>query len=171
MQAARCPTDELSLTNCAVVSEKDLQSGQWVVIIACSSFAQLLYNHFPIYPNAHPSTHLIAHIICPECHGKKSDMRLVVCDHCEKKMTFKSFSFSLKSLKLFVIASNNHSYEHLLIWSQISEQEGASELKSQTVMHQTKTVRGKTVIPSFDISYMEVDHYARWLMHVDLAAW
>ncbi|KAM7372648.1 hypothetical protein PAMP_009801 [Pampus punctatissimus] len=27
MQAARCPTDELSLTNCAVVSEKDLQSG------------------------------------------------------------------------------------------------------------------------------------------------
>lgn len=28
MQAARCPTDELSLTNCAVVSEKDLQSGQ-----------------------------------------------------------------------------------------------------------------------------------------------
>ena len=33
MQAARCPTDELSLTNCAVVSEKDLQSGQWVVIV------------------------------------------------------------------------------------------------------------------------------------------
>lgn len=28
MLAARCPTDELSLTNCAVVSEKDLQSGQ-----------------------------------------------------------------------------------------------------------------------------------------------
>lgn len=28
MQAGRCPTDELSLTNCAVVSEKDLQSGQ-----------------------------------------------------------------------------------------------------------------------------------------------
>uniref|UniRef100_A0AAY5EG33 Secreted protein n=1 Tax=Electrophorus electricus TaxID=8005 RepID=A0AAY5EG33_ELEEL len=25
MQAARCPTDELSLTNCAVVSEKDLK--------------------------------------------------------------------------------------------------------------------------------------------------
>ncbi|KAG5855115.1 hypothetical protein ANANG_G00045520 [Anguilla anguilla] len=32
MQAARCPTDELSLTNCAVVSEKDLQSGQHVVV-------------------------------------------------------------------------------------------------------------------------------------------
>ncbi|KAJ7399695.1 Vesicular-fusion protein sec18 [Pitangus sulphuratus] len=28
MQAARCPTDELSLTNCAVVNEKDFQSGQ-----------------------------------------------------------------------------------------------------------------------------------------------
>ncbi|KAK7940211.1 hypothetical protein WMY93_003537 [Mugilogobius chulae] len=32
MQAARCPTDELSLTNCAVVSEKDLQSGQHVSV-------------------------------------------------------------------------------------------------------------------------------------------
>ncbi|XP_068119503.1 vesicle-fusing ATPase isoform X1 [Hyperolius riggenbachi] len=30
MHAARCPTDELSLTNCAVVSEKDFQSGQQV---------------------------------------------------------------------------------------------------------------------------------------------
>uniref|UniRef100_A0A3Q4HQJ1 Vesicle-fusing ATPase n=1 Tax=Neolamprologus brichardi TaxID=32507 RepID=A0A3Q4HQJ1_NEOBR len=32
MQAGRCPTDELSLTNCAVVSEKDLQSGQHVSV-------------------------------------------------------------------------------------------------------------------------------------------
>ncbi|MEQ2271115.1 hypothetical protein XENORESO_021947 [Xenotaenia resolanae] len=32
MQAGRCPTDELSLTNCAVVSEKDLQSGQHVTV-------------------------------------------------------------------------------------------------------------------------------------------
>uniref|UniRef100_A0A3P9L3H8 Vesicle-fusing ATPase n=1 Tax=Oryzias latipes TaxID=8090 RepID=A0A3P9L3H8_ORYLA len=32
MQAARCPTDELSLTNCAVVSEKDLQSGQHITV-------------------------------------------------------------------------------------------------------------------------------------------
>uniref|UniRef100_A0A669EDQ5 Vesicle-fusing ATPase n=2 Tax=Oreochromis TaxID=8139 RepID=A0A669EDQ5_ORENI len=31
-QSARCPTDELSLTNCAVVSEKDLQSGQHVSV-------------------------------------------------------------------------------------------------------------------------------------------
>uniref|UniRef100_A0A8D2QJY3 Vesicle-fusing ATPase n=1 Tax=Zonotrichia albicollis TaxID=44394 RepID=A0A8D2QJY3_ZONAL len=30
--AARCPTDELSLTNCAVVNEKDFQSGQHVVV-------------------------------------------------------------------------------------------------------------------------------------------
>ncbi|XP_041431356.1 vesicle-fusing ATPase isoform X1 [Xenopus laevis] len=30
MQAARCPTDELSLSNCAVVNEKDFQSGQHV---------------------------------------------------------------------------------------------------------------------------------------------
>uniref|UniRef100_A0A2K6FV39 Vesicle-fusing ATPase n=1 Tax=Propithecus coquereli TaxID=379532 RepID=A0A2K6FV39_PROCO len=32
MQAARCPTDELSLTNCAVVNERDFQSGQHVVV-------------------------------------------------------------------------------------------------------------------------------------------
>ncbi|KAI1887131.1 hypothetical protein AGOR_G00202970 [Albula goreensis] len=32
MQVARCPTDELSLTNCAVVSEKDLQAGQHVIV-------------------------------------------------------------------------------------------------------------------------------------------
>uniref|UniRef100_A0A8C0XVK2 Vesicle-fusing ATPase n=1 Tax=Castor canadensis TaxID=51338 RepID=A0A8C0XVK2_CASCN len=30
--AARCPTDELSLTNCAVVNEKDFQSGQHVIV-------------------------------------------------------------------------------------------------------------------------------------------
>uniref|UniRef100_A0A8B9UH86 Vesicle-fusing ATPase n=2 Tax=Anas zonorhyncha TaxID=75864 RepID=A0A8B9UH86_9AVES len=32
MQAARCPTDELSVTNCAVVNEKDFPSGQHVVV-------------------------------------------------------------------------------------------------------------------------------------------
>uniref|UniRef100_A0A6I8NWS1 Vesicle-fusing ATPase n=1 Tax=Ornithorhynchus anatinus TaxID=9258 RepID=A0A6I8NWS1_ORNAN len=32
MQAARCPTDELSLSNCAVVNEKDFQAGQHVVV-------------------------------------------------------------------------------------------------------------------------------------------
>ncbi|XP_067869272.1 vesicle-fusing ATPase isoform X2 [Heterodontus francisci] len=32
MVAARCPTDELSLTNCAVVNEKDFQSGQHVMV-------------------------------------------------------------------------------------------------------------------------------------------
>uniref|UniRef100_A0A8C6XJI5 Vesicle-fusing ATPase n=1 Tax=Naja naja TaxID=35670 RepID=A0A8C6XJI5_NAJNA len=32
MQAARCPTDELSLTNCAVVNEKDFQSGLHVIV-------------------------------------------------------------------------------------------------------------------------------------------
>ncbi|XP_053555708.1 vesicle-fusing ATPase [Bombina bombina] len=32
MQAAKCPTDELSLTNCAVINEKDFQSGQHVSV-------------------------------------------------------------------------------------------------------------------------------------------
>lgn len=31
MQAGRCPTDELSLTNCAVINEKDPQFEQWVL--------------------------------------------------------------------------------------------------------------------------------------------
>ncbi|XP_023670088.1 vesicle-fusing ATPase [Paramormyrops kingsleyae] len=32
MQAARCPTDELSLTNCAVANDNDLQTGQHVTV-------------------------------------------------------------------------------------------------------------------------------------------
>uniref|UniRef100_UPI00398EE843 vesicle-fusing ATPase isoform X1 n=1 Tax=Pristiophorus japonicus TaxID=55135 RepID=UPI00398EE843 len=32
MLAARCPTDELSLTNCAVVNDKDFQTGQHVIV-------------------------------------------------------------------------------------------------------------------------------------------
>ncbi|XP_042199266.1 vesicle-fusing ATPase [Callorhinchus milii] len=32
MLAARCPTDELSLTNCAVVNDKDFQNGQHVIV-------------------------------------------------------------------------------------------------------------------------------------------
>ncbi|XP_038634341.1 vesicle-fusing ATPase [Scyliorhinus canicula] len=32
MIAARCPTDELSLTNCAVLNEKDFQTGQHVMV-------------------------------------------------------------------------------------------------------------------------------------------
>ncbi|CAM4709870.1 unnamed protein product [Leuciscus chuanchicus] len=32
MQAARCPTDELSLTNCVVASEKDFKSGQHLTV-------------------------------------------------------------------------------------------------------------------------------------------
>uniref|UniRef100_W5LKX0 Vesicle-fusing ATPase n=1 Tax=Astyanax mexicanus TaxID=7994 RepID=W5LKX0_ASTMX len=32
MQAARCPTDDLSLTNCVVANERDLKSGQHVMI-------------------------------------------------------------------------------------------------------------------------------------------
>ncbi|KAK1794202.1 hypothetical protein P4O66_011098 [Electrophorus voltai] len=32
MQAARCPTDELSLTNCVVTNEKDFKSGQHVTV-------------------------------------------------------------------------------------------------------------------------------------------
>ncbi|KAL2078118.1 hypothetical protein ACEWY4_025803 [Coilia grayii] len=32
MRAERCPTDELSLTNCVVISEKDVQIGQHVIV-------------------------------------------------------------------------------------------------------------------------------------------
>ncbi|XP_043081582.1 vesicle-fusing ATPase [Puntigrus tetrazona] len=52
MQAARCPTDELSLTNCAVVSEKDLQSGQHVTVRTTSShkFVFTVKSHHSVVP-------------------------------------------------------------------------------------------------------------------------
>lgn len=59
MQAARCPTDELSLTNCAVVSEKDLQSGQWVVVIAYPSLHSTIWA--PLQSFSHPPKHSLIH--------------------------------------------------------------------------------------------------------------
>ncbi|KAM6957437.1 vesicle-fusing ATPase isoform 2-T2 [Aplochiton taeniatus] len=52
MQAARCPTDELSLTNCAVVSEKDLQSGQHVTVKTTPShkFVFTVKSHHTVVP-------------------------------------------------------------------------------------------------------------------------
>uniref|UniRef100_A0A8D3BX35 Vesicle-fusing ATPase n=1 Tax=Scophthalmus maximus TaxID=52904 RepID=A0A8D3BX35_SCOMX len=52
MQAARCPTDELSLTNCAVVSEKDLQSGQHVTVKTTPNhkFAFTVKTHHTVVP-------------------------------------------------------------------------------------------------------------------------
>uniref|UniRef100_A0A673NAW9 Vesicle-fusing ATPase n=1 Tax=Sinocyclocheilus rhinocerous TaxID=307959 RepID=A0A673NAW9_9TELE len=52
MQAARCPTDELSLTNCAVVSEKDLQSGQHVTVrtTPAHKFVFTVKSHHSVLP-------------------------------------------------------------------------------------------------------------------------
>nr|AAH50490.1 N-ethylmaleimide-sensitive factor [Danio rerio]AAI65659.1 Nsf protein [Danio rerio] len=52
MQAARCPTDELSLTNCAVVSEKDLQSGQHVTVRTTTThkFVFTVKGHHSVLP-------------------------------------------------------------------------------------------------------------------------
>ncbi|XP_066554791.1 vesicle-fusing ATPase isoform X3 [Amia ocellicauda] len=52
MQAARCPTDDLSLTNCAVVSEKDLQSGQHVTVKTTSThkFVFTVKTHHSVVP-------------------------------------------------------------------------------------------------------------------------
>ncbi|XP_064171108.1 vesicle-fusing ATPase-like [Anguilla rostrata] len=52
MQAARCPTDELSLTNCAVVSEKDLQSGQHVTVktTPAHKFVFTVKSHHSVVP-------------------------------------------------------------------------------------------------------------------------
>nr|XP_043906579.1 vesicle-fusing ATPase isoform X2 [Solea senegalensis] len=54
MQAARCPTDELSLTNCAVVSEKDLQSGQHVTVKTTPNhkFAFTVKTHHTVAPGS-----------------------------------------------------------------------------------------------------------------------
>lgn len=50
MQAARCPTDELSLTNCVVANEKDYKSGQWVVQ-RCTRVVLFLVSHDVLVSN------------------------------------------------------------------------------------------------------------------------
>uniref|UniRef100_A0A8D0EX21 Vesicle-fusing ATPase n=1 Tax=Strix occidentalis caurina TaxID=311401 RepID=A0A8D0EX21_STROC len=54
MQAARCPTDELSLTNCAVVNEKDFQSGHHVVVKTSPNhkFIFTLRTHSSVVPGS-----------------------------------------------------------------------------------------------------------------------
>ncbi|XP_056265885.1 vesicle-fusing ATPase isoform X2 [Pseudoliparis swirei] len=54
MQAARCPTDELSLSNCAVVNEKDLQSGQYVTVKTTPThkFVFTLTTHHTVAPGS-----------------------------------------------------------------------------------------------------------------------
>ncbi|XP_043911166.1 vesicle-fusing ATPase [Protopterus annectens] len=54
MQAARCPTDELSLTNCAVVNEKDFQSGQHVIVRTSPAhkYVFTLRTHSSVVPNS-----------------------------------------------------------------------------------------------------------------------
>ncbi|XP_009694133.1 PREDICTED: vesicle-fusing ATPase-like, partial [Cariama cristata] len=54
MQAARCPTDELSLTNCAVVNEKDFQSGQHVAVKTSPSHKYIftLRTHSSVVPGS-----------------------------------------------------------------------------------------------------------------------
>ncbi|KAG7237484.1 hypothetical protein INR49_032373 [Caranx melampygus] len=67
MQAARCPTDELSLTNCAVVSEKDLQSGQHVTVKTTPNhkFVFTVKTHHTVAPGtiafSLPQVHLHTH--------------------------------------------------------------------------------------------------------------
>ena len=74
MQAARCPTDELSLTNCAVVSEKDLQSGQWVIIIS-QFITVFIFERGPlVLPSVHPSTSLNT------CHPSKRSQSTIWCE-------------------------------------------------------------------------------------------
>ncbi|XP_034271882.1 vesicle-fusing ATPase isoform X2 [Pantherophis guttatus] len=54
MQAARCPTDELSLTNCAVINEKDFQSGLHVVVKTSPShkYVFTLRSHTSVVPGS-----------------------------------------------------------------------------------------------------------------------
>ncbi|KAA0725215.1 Vesicle-fusing ATPase [Triplophysa tibetana] len=52
MQVARCPTDELSLTNCVVASEKDFKSGQHVMIktMPTQKFVFTVKTHSSVVP-------------------------------------------------------------------------------------------------------------------------
>lgn len=79
MQAARCPTDELSLTNCAVVSEKDLQSGQWVVVIAYSSLHSSIWA--PLQSFSRPPKHSLIHLphLLPSIHAVTVDNLMSGC--------------------------------------------------------------------------------------------
>lgn len=54
MQAARCPTDELSLSNCAVVNEKDFQSGLHVTVRTAGNhkFIFTLKTHHSVLPGS-----------------------------------------------------------------------------------------------------------------------
>ncbi|KAM9426309.1 vesicle-fusing ATPase-like isoform 2-T2 [Pholidichthys leucotaenia] len=53
MQAARCPTDELSLTNCAVINEKETQFEQNGHVIVRN-----LHHHYVFTLKTHPSVNL-----------------------------------------------------------------------------------------------------------------
>uniref|UniRef100_A0A673KED2 Vesicle-fusing ATPase n=1 Tax=Sinocyclocheilus rhinocerous TaxID=307959 RepID=A0A673KED2_9TELE len=58
MQAARCPTDELSLTNCVVASEKDFKSGQIIYIYVCVCVCTVyiyIYIYILFTVKTHPS--------------------------------------------------------------------------------------------------------------------
>uniref|UniRef100_A0A673KHK8 Vesicle-fusing ATPase n=1 Tax=Sinocyclocheilus rhinocerous TaxID=307959 RepID=A0A673KHK8_9TELE len=57
MQAARCPTDELSLTNCVVASEKDFKSGIiyiYVCVCVCTVYIYI-YIYILFTVKTHPS--------------------------------------------------------------------------------------------------------------------
>ncbi|XP_043109251.1 N-ethylmaleimide-sensitive factor b [Puntigrus tetrazona] len=56
MQVARCPTDELSLTNCVVASEKDFKSGQHLTIKPTASSFQKFVFTVKTHPGVLPGT-------------------------------------------------------------------------------------------------------------------
>uniref|UniRef100_A0A8C5ANV4 Vesicle-fusing ATPase n=1 Tax=Gadus morhua TaxID=8049 RepID=A0A8C5ANV4_GADMO len=113
MQAARCPTDELSLTNCAVVSEKDLQSGQHVTVKTTPNhkFVFTVKSHTTVVPGtiAFSLPQVFANYNfdkCKQCIGSMT----VEIDFLQKKSTDSSAYDSDKMAAEFIQQFNNQGF-------------------------------------------------------------
>uniref|UniRef100_A0A7N8YA14 Vesicle-fusing ATPase n=1 Tax=Mastacembelus armatus TaxID=205130 RepID=A0A7N8YA14_9TELE len=106
MQAARCPTDELSLTNCAVVNEKDLQSGQHVTVKTTPNhkFAFTVKTHHTVAPGT------IAFSL-PQVHSKQCIGAMTIeIDFLQKKSTDSSPYDSDKMAAEFIQQFNSQAF-------------------------------------------------------------
>uniref|UniRef100_A0AAQ4RN30 Vesicle-fusing ATPase n=1 Tax=Gasterosteus aculeatus aculeatus TaxID=481459 RepID=A0AAQ4RN30_GASAC len=126
MQAARCPTDELSLTNCAVVNEKDLQSGQHVTVKTTPNhkFVFTVKTHHTVAPGSiafslpqvHTHTRALAHtlLIMANYNFDKSKQCIgamtIEIDFLQKKSTDSSPYDSDKMAAEFIQQFNNQGF-------------------------------------------------------------
>uniref|UniRef100_A0AAQ4QJY6 Vesicle-fusing ATPase n=1 Tax=Gasterosteus aculeatus aculeatus TaxID=481459 RepID=A0AAQ4QJY6_GASAC len=124
--SARCPTDELSLTNCAVVNEKDLQSGQHVTVKTTPNhkFVFTVKTHHTVAPGSiafslpqvHTHTRALAHtlLIMANYNFDKSKQCIgamtIEIDFLQKKSTDSSPYDSDKMAAEFIQQFNNQGF-------------------------------------------------------------